>query len=477
MSWRIPVTRGALLLMEAMWTYAFVAFFVAAVAQGGKPSFLAVSLVVFLSYGISRFLQSSNISLGALRAWGAGLSFLLFYTIVRIDFFGNLRLWDLGWASQLLNHTERTLSARVDADFGIILLWFAWVRGVLRGQDHLAWEDVLGTFGVGVLIVAFVEVFQSSVSDSPALVGQIAIPFGAVGLLSIGLAHAGRAGLDPRRSFSFTWITAVGGAVALLAAVAVLFALFNLGTVSTGTQDASTRLANLAGTILYYVFWPLAQLTGLAYIATRWLFDLFGLHARDQPVNTDATQGQTCEQLKVAAGTSLEEARRLCVETAKQLPDWVRLIVRMLVALPIVALLLAATAFFFRRFQKRAGVGDTKESTYREGRLAQDLSGLLGNLLSRLRPSIRFGREQLDPVRRLYFEMLDTADGRGIRRRPPQTPLELAPSLENGFRSSAPGPITDAFDDVRYGERIVTAEEVRRLRLEWEEIKRGRASP
>src|SRR5437762_7791942 len=160
MSWRTPVVRGALLLMEAMWTYAFIAFFVAVVSPGGKPSFPAVCAIVFGSYAVSRFLQDSSLSLRAVRIWGTALSFLLFYAIVRIDFFASWHLWGLGWANELLNHTERAFNARIDADFGIPLLWLAWMRGILRGQEHLGWDDILSNFGVGVIIVAFVEVFQ-----------------------------------------------------------------------------------------------------------------------------------------------------------------------------------------------------------------------------------------------------------------------------------------------------------------------------
>src|SRR5437879_4715071 len=186
MTWRGPVTRACLLLMEAMWTYALVAFFVAVVAVGGKPTFAAVAAVVFLSYGVSRFLQDADLSLRALRIWGTLLSFLLFYAIVRIDFFGSWALWDFGWVLQILNHTERAFSVRVDADFGIALLWLAWVRGVVRGQDRLGWEDILGKFGLGILIVALVGLVQGAVDDVPALVRAIATPYAAVGPLSIG---------------------------------------------------------------------------------------------------------------------------------------------------------------------------------------------------------------------------------------------------------------------------------------------------
>ena len=111
-----------------------------------------------------------------------------------------------------------------------------------------------------------------------------------------------------------------------------------------------------------------------------------------------------------------------------------------------------------------------KESTYQEGRLAADLGNLVGAMLGRLRPSLRFGGGETDPVRRLYFEMLAAAARRGVERRPPETPLEVSPRLERAFAAPAPMEITDLFDEVRYGGRRPDPERVARLREEWEQL-------
>ena len=69
--WRPAVTRGALLLMESLWVYAFVAFLVASLAVGGKPTLFGAMAIVFGSFGVSRFLQQrTDMDLGVLRIWG-----------------------------------------------------------------------------------------------------------------------------------------------------------------------------------------------------------------------------------------------------------------------------------------------------------------------------------------------------------------------------------------------------------------------
>ncbi len=473
MSWRIPVTRGTLLLMEALWTYALVAFVVALVGKGGNPSLAGVCAVVFLSYGISRALQDSDLSLGVIRAWGTILSLLLFYAIVRADFFADWRFWDFQWANDMFNHTERTLANRSGEIFGVLLLWGFWMRGILRGQEHLGFDDILSTFGVGVLIIAGVEVFEGSIDDSPALIGQIAIPYAAVGLAAIGLAHAGRASEESKRPFSRVWIAAAGTVIVAVGAVSVVLALFDLVAATEAVQSAGGSLAGVAKSVGHYLAWPLIQVMEVMFAALRWLLTLI-LGKPNPPVaQTETGAMSTCVQQQILNGLTAEQAAKACEETTRHLPEWVKLIVRFLVALPVVGLIALMTAVLFRRFRKRLGQAETKESTYQEGRLAADLSGFLGNLLNRLRPNIHLGRDHLDPARRLYFDMLDDAEGRGIRRALGQTPLELAPRLQESFHAEVPGRITDAFDDARYGSRPPPEPEVRRLRDEWDAVRDG----
>jgi hypothetical protein len=59
-----------------------------------------------------------------------------------------------------------------------------------------------------------------------------------------------------------------------------------------------------------------------------------------------------------------------------------------------------------------------------------------------------------------------------VERRPSETPLDLSPRLQSTFRSETPGAITGLFDDVRYGGNEADAEEVRRLRAEFEGLNR-----
>jgi len=451
-SWRGPVTKTALLLMEALWVYALTAFFVAVVADGGKPSLLGAGAVVFASFGISRLLQSSELSLAVLRVWGVILSFLVFYVIVRLDFFADLRLWDFSWADELFNATEATLRDKAEVVVGIPLLWAFWMRGVLRGQQQIGFENVVGTFAIGLVVITFVEVFEAS--DAPWGVGGIAVPYVAVGLLAIGLAHAGRAEAEYGRSFDQTWLIAVGGTVLVLGALAFLFVLLDFGTLTEAAGTAGRGVGWVVARAASYLLWPFLWLAEVGLRGIGWLLErVFEGAERPEPFQEPEGEEEPSEE-----------------EEDQQTPAWLRLIVRIFVGGTLVTLLLVSTWYLFSRFRRRLRPGELKESTYQEGRLAADIGDLIGGLLGRLRPNLSLRRDQLEPVRRLYFDVLEAGEQRGVQRRPGETPLELAPRLDGTFAAPTPGRITAAFDDVRYGGIAPPATEVRRLREEWEAL-------
>ncbi|HEY7268625.1 MAG TPA: DUF4129 domain-containing protein [Dehalococcoidia bacterium] len=469
MKWRSPAISASVLLMEAVWTYAVVAFVVALIADGGKPSLIGVIAVVFLSFGISRALQFSDMSLGVLRAWGAILSLLVFYAIVRADFFGDFRLWDFTWANGLVNDTADTVDGHTAAAFGIPLLWLFWMRGILRGQQSTEFDDVIGSFGIGILIIAFIEVFQGKIDDSPATLGRIAVPYVAFGLFAVGLSHSARADVDQERPFGRTLLIAVGVSIGALAVGAAIVGLFDLVTGVEGARSGANATLEAGKEVGNIIAWPVLKLMDGAFWLLIWLRDhILGTPNPPTPDQGDQGTPQDCVQQLVAAGKSVADATKACNPSPKDLPGWIKAIVRVLIALPVAGAVALSVALLFSRFRRRRDTGEIKESSYQEGRLASDLSNLFQSLLGRMRPNIHLGREHLDPMRRLYFDMVDDGERRGIVREPHQTPNELTPALETAFRPGPPGRITTAFDDVRYGNRHPPEADVRALRDEWE---------
>jgi hypothetical protein len=440
--------------MESLWAYAFVAFFIALTVGGGKPTFFGVALVVFGSFAVSRFLQATSLSLTVLRVWGIGLSLLLFYAIVRVDFFGDWRFWDFGWADALFNRTEVTLNDKANAVVGIPVLWLLWMRGVVRGQQALIFEEVVNSFALGVVFVAIAELLGPAV-DAPAAVGNVAVPYIAVGLLTIGFAHASRSEKEFGRSFGPAWIAAVGGAVLLIGLVALLFVIVDFQTARDALGEVSLVATTAILHFLAFLAWPIEQLFYGLFKVIRFLVSLYG-GERVEPEQQPPPEGLTDEEKADGGGA----------------PGWIRLLVRIFVGGSVSAVVLFFIAIMFLRYARRNGPDEVKESTYQEGRLASDLGDMLGSLLGRLRPSLRFGGDQAEPVRRLYFDVLSAGAERGVERRLAETPLELSPRLGQTFSRETTQRITDVFDESRYGGVSPPAPEVQRLRDEWERAKR-----
>ncbi|HLG11652.1 MAG TPA: DUF4129 domain-containing protein [Dehalococcoidia bacterium] len=449
--WRMTLVRGALVLMETMWIYALVAFLVALSVGVGKPSFLGTLCIVGGSFTISRFLQGTDLSLGILRIWGAALSILVFYAVLRIDFYGDWRLWDFGWADVFFNSSEATIRRDSAPFIAVPLLLVVWVRGVLRGQESLMFEDVIGSFAIGVAVVACVEVFGTFVDDLPRGVELIAVPYVAVGLLAIGLTHAARATDGVDREALPAWLLAIGGAVAALMVFSLLFVLIDFSTAQKGLEYTAYGIGWVFAGIFYIAAWPVVKIVEGIFWFIQWLADL---GASPEPVPPLDTGEQQTDPF--APRDSI-------------LPGWVADVIRFLSAGAVIVALIIGLALLFTRYRRRTEPGELKESVYNEGRLASDLGDLLGSMFGRFRPRGGPGRIA-EPVRRLYFEMLAAAEARGVERKPVDTPLEISPRLETTFASGTPGEITGLFDDVRYGAHEPPDADVRRLRDDWERL-------
>ncbi len=446
MKWRLPLTRGALLLMETLWIYALVAFLLSVVADDITLSLPGVAAVVFISFLISRALERSELDLGLVRIWGIGLSFLIFYAIVRIDLFDDWRLWDFSWADRLFANTSAATSSNTAGTYGIPLLWIFWMRGLAHGQQPASFDSIVRTFASGVVIIALVQLLSGGV-DTPDAVGIITVPYIGLGLLAIGLAQAARAEEELGRSFSGTWVVAVGGSVLLLSSIALIFVFLDFSAMATGLGVAAEALAQGIAILLWPLIWAMAQFFAAIAAVIHFIF------GTGEPFNPEPLPGPP-------AGGDDDV-------TSFKLPGWIWDVARGVLVFLFLSIVVAGVALMFRRNRKRQRSGDQAESIYEEGRLNAELGDLLGSLLGRLKPNLHFG-DKTESVRRLYAELLDAGARRGVTRKPAQTPLELAPSLDRAFAAPTPGRITTVFDQARYGDIAVSAEDLKRLREEWQ---------
>jgi hypothetical protein len=342
----------------------------------------------------------------------------------------------------VFNDTHDALQDQAQAIIGIPLLWLVWLRGILKGQQHIDFESVASSFAIGVVIVAFVEVFAGA-ADAPGGVGAIAVPYVAVGLLAIGTTQAAR-GDEAGGRFTTTWFGVMIAFVAVMALVGLLFALSDLSAVSRAMGYVARPLSQVIGQAFYYILWPIFTVLEFVMRIIAEIFRAgFGNAAHKELLPDQPTATPTPEN-----------------NATHDLPGWFAWVLRIGLGLPIVVALLAGTALLFTKFRNRELEDEVKESTYEEGRLGQDLSGMLNSFLGGLRrhPNVAAA---LDPARRLYFDVVQAGVGKDV----------MAPRLDGAFGSKTPSRITTLFQDVRYGGANPPVSDVEALRKDWDAVK------
>ena len=440
----------AVLLLESLWGYAAAAVFVAVVADGPAPSLVAVVAAVVGSAALARALQETDLSEGALRTSGLVLSIAAVAAIAYVEYAAASGNWSVAWIGDAVTSPRSTVEQHGHMAAAAFALACVWVRGVGRGQEGIAYADVLGsaTLGLAAVIVA---ALAAPDAHWPGSFGVLAITYALIALAALALFQAP----EPERSiaaFASRWAVAIALVGAASAALALAVAAFDPD--SLGVLEPIARPAGEApGLVALWALAPVFLAIEGVLRGLVWLLDVLlpDLPRRDPPT---APAGEE---------TAAEEEGGV--------PLWLRVLG---IAFGSVAAGVAAAVALFvvcSAFRRFAHGGDERERDRRDtvepaSTLGDDLRGLVGALTGRLRRMPAHPRTGIE-VRRLYFEMLDRAAADGLDRPAAATPLQFAPRLDAHFASPAPSRISDAFARSRYGELPVDPALVGDLRTAW----------
>jgi hypothetical protein len=451
----------AALAAEAIWVYAGVALLVAVIGDGATVSFGAAAAVVALSYVLARVLRHLDIDEEAFRRWGVAVSLALLYLILRIDIAGEPYLWELGWLGDLLSDPGRTLDGRRGDVATVVLLAAAWARGVIRGNQDLAFEGVLAQVSVGLIVVLGAAVFGPS-AEAPGALRWLPVPYMVAGLTALAVGHLQPVETDRQRPFLGAWTLWTGGSLGAIAGLALLAALIALPSLAA-TGDALAVAGRGLGAALAFVLSPF--ILGLGWAMERVVDWLVGGSDEFTPEPPDAG-----------------EFTRRAMEEEREPSRWSQVFGRVarsgMIAL-VIAGGLAMLWLAFRRLTRRDEDEEEmrEEVTPDEGGALGDLRSLFSGALGRLRGLATGEPRGRDAIGRLYFSMLRRAATEGLARPPSATPLEFAPRLEDHFSSPAPRAISEAFAEAQYGRRPLPPPEVEELRARWESAAERRLSP
>jgi hypothetical protein len=446
------VTAGSLrtplsLAVEVLWSFAAVVLFVTVFGQddGPAPSIITVAVTVLASFALARVLQPVNEASDEHRTQGVAISIIALVTITHLTYASPP--WDLSWLSTLITNPAEAIEPNGHVVAAFAALFAVWLRGVQRGSlPEIEFEGALQSVSVGFVFVVIAALATPDVQGDISW-SALAFAYAIIAILTLAIFNTSP-GVQ-LASLARGWPLAIGS----LAGLALLLALV-AGTIDRDAFDAFEPLVaptEATGRVLRdYVLAPIFWVIALPFHLFAWLIGLFV--PDDQPLRPIPEQ-------------PAEEERQLDEDE----PLWFRILLAIGAVLGVgiaitIALLLLWYAFRrYMRFRAR-DARELREDVEPESTLSLDLVAMLGSL------GRRFRRERTPdaiPIRRLYFDLLDAAEDRGLERPPYATPLQFAPTLDARFGSSVPSQISAAFVESRYAGRDLPPDRVHTLQERW----------
>lgn len=451
--WGSPVSSAhdrlvaaGLLLAESAWIYALGGLIgVAFGGQGSPLGWLAVLAVMSTAFLTSRVLQliGGPDARAYLVQMTAGV--IVLYLVIASQVTQSFGGLDMGWLAGVVSDNRppgyalRAFSASV---VGAVLWW----RGVrLTSADDLA-ESLATSFKLGVMALAVagvVDIFH------PADLGVFPMMFLFFGASIIGLSVGHLMPATRQTSERETWGRVIGGLVAGVVVVGLLFSLLR-GSALTLLATPVTFVLNAIASILFYlVIVPVAFLANLVVQLLFWTFGRFA-----NPENAPELIDPEGPLVGVLEELQYREGGSTLVDSVLEVTLWVFVGV-----VTLIVLVVLARAFRRRpRLLFRDDLG-IRESVRHEADPAYDLAKLFFNLLPsglkrrRRQPYFRLPDDDPDivDVFRAYFQMLSLAEASGRPRSPSSTPHEYAESLESVFPADLVRSVTEAFTRACYG--------------------------
>ena len=330
----------------------------------------------------------------------------------------------------------------------MILVGLAWLRAVTVAQHEFTYGLVLFSFSIGLLVVVFAMLFgqASNVHDR---INYSALPFFLSGLFALSLLQLRRAEASDPNFARGPWLPVMLGTIGALAVVSAALGFFPLGFFFWALRPIGLLLLRALDIVIYLIALP------IGWLVTFFITRILGRSTFEWPTPQQAATGAAEEVQQQGDRSGFVEFLLLVFQ-----------FLFVLAVLAVIGYILYRVFLYLRRPSKREM--DAPESVEREGSIGEDLNALWRGLLGRFnraRPPVREPdlSDGARRVRRLYLDLLDDAEGRGVARPAPATPHEFSPTLTRTYADPAPDRLSDRFAAARYGRVEPTREEVQEL--------------
>lgn len=432
------------LLAEALAIYVVAEVFAATYEPGTGSvhpgTFIAL---VLISFGLPRVLEYFDVSPGRGYAATGIVTFVVLYGAMRLEFAGDVAIWDFGWAADFVRDAEGAGEGAAPAVVGTLLMVIAWVRGAWHANSDLELSLITRQLTIPFAVVITMCVIGAW-SDRMDLIGRGAVAFFAAAVLSMALSQSALSGatIGGLRSGGVT-----GTLLGLTAGVTVVCVIvFSIVFGFLGRE-----LGGLVEQTIYYTL--LIILTPIAWVFELFFGWLFG--------NMSIPEGAEMEPAFQAEEGEAGEER----STSERTMMGIWRVFLLVLTVAIIGAAMALVTRFYRRYRRQQGAGPATGSA---GSLGEDFRSLFRNPFSRRPAPPPAGHDAIA----LYRRVLHEADRSGRPRQAYETPDEYAPKLNELFHVQVTDEITEAFDEARYAGRPPDPERIRDLEQRWEDSRR-----
>ena len=412
------------------------------------PNAVTFAVVALVGFSLPRIGEEFALPRRVAYAIVGIVTFLLLYGTFRIEFAGDLALWDWSWVADFLRSAEATTRDGAPAIFGGFFLIVCFARAAWRGGEDLELEAVPASLGIWLVLVLVVVIFGAN-SDRGAEIGRGAAAFFAFAVIAMALSQSALSGatIGRIRAGGVTGLLILGTVVATLLGL-IVFGFF----VGVAGDEIGAVIYTVVGAVAFVILTPVAW--GLS-----WLFGL--LIPEGAFFNQLVNDGILGEPEPLAGEDDATDEG----EAAWQ--RFLRFLVRLgligIAAAIVIGLLVLVIRI--KRRGERLREADPVHST--AGSLGADLAAGIRSLFSRGRHDAAVGARE--GIYGLYAEILEDAGRRGTTRPPSRTPEEHAPALVAVYHTGVTDEITLAFEQARYAGRETDPHRVAELQRRWEQ--------
>ena len=452
------IVLAAHVAAESAWVFALSGVVgVIAGLDAGPQSWYAVIGVLGLSILIARMTPRSGEKARLLYPFlAAAAGLIVMYAAVALQVQpGQVRP---AWPVELIvadlqdGYAQRAL-------LGSILCIALWWRGIRLASNEFPSDNLTLTFRIGMIVIVCAVIYDL---NTPQRLSTFPMVFLFFGSALAGLS-AGRLLPESERStLTRTWPKTIGATVAAITAFGLLVGLIDRGVLSFLSAPAAAALEALARGIIWAIIAPIAFVFETVF---GWIANLLG--STQGPGQPEQATEFTSEMRGMLEELQQEQEPASDILAAViQVIEWALLGIFALVA---GAVLIRA----FRRLLRGHEAGDRG----RRDSVAPNAAPLsdAARLALRLVPSIlrrpktkRYrvpdGPQGVVEACRLYYDMLEAANQRGIVRPPHNTPTEFQPTLERTFPPSVVQPSTHAFNLAIYAHAPAEPSRIHSLR-------------